>query len=274
MSHQYQQTGDQYGGRTGQYERSSGQYRHPTEQYGQPGGRRPGGRTGRTDGSQRGGQQTGGQRGGTWQFGGQYGGSRAQQPRSFEDHMTDELRIALEDFGELSHVAAWCAKECAVGAPEIGICARICQDVAEIAALNEMLIARDSMFGPEVADAFLRIGTEALAELRRFEHRSHVAETIATIDRTMNACESVLQQVDGRRMGNTTARPADQMSGQPTWQRGRQRTGQVDSQQYGGQSTGRYSGGYGMQGPSEQGQYGQGTSGYPPDERPADEQRY
>lgn len=127
--------------------------------------------------------------------------SQGQQsmPRgpSFEDHVTDELRIALEDFSELSHVAAWCATTCASGGPELGTCARICQDVAEIAALNEMLIARDSMFGPEVADTFCRIAAEALPELRRYDQHAHVSETIATLERTANSCESLLSQVSG-----------------------------------------------------------------------------
>ena len=132
--------------------------------------------------------------------------SQGQQPQgqqsmprgpSFEDHVTDELRIALEDFSELSHVAAWCATTCASGGPELGTCARICQDIAEIAALNEMLIARDSMFGPEVADTFCRIADEALPELRRDDHHAHVSETIATLERTANSCESLLRQVSG-----------------------------------------------------------------------------
>ncbi|ADB59021.1 hypothetical protein Htur_0120 [Haloterrigena turkmenica DSM 5511] len=161
---------------------------------------------------------------------GMQGGSQAT---FFEDHMTDELWIALEDFGELSHVAAWCATRCASGEPELGRCARICQDIAEIAALNELLIARDSMFGPELADAFLRVADEGLPTLRQFQGRhSHVLETVATIERTMNSCESLLRQVgeDSRgRQGSGTG------------------AGSTESR--------------GMQGMSEQGQYGQGMSG-------------
>lgn len=161
---------------------------------------------------------------------GTQGGSQAT---FFEDHMTDELWIALEDFGELSHVAAWCATRCASGGPELGRCARICQDIAEIAALNELLIARDSMFGPELADAFLRVADEGLPTLRQFQGRhSHVLETVATIERTMNSCESLLRQVGG------------------------------GSRERQGAGTGAGStGSRGTQGMSEQGQYGQGTGG-------------
>ncbi|WP_309138767.1 hypothetical protein [Haloterrigena gelatinilytica] len=165
----------------------------------------------------------------------QRGGGQTTQAPFFEDHMTDELWIALEDFSELSHVAAWCATRCASGGPELGRCARICQDLAEIAALNEMLIARDSMFGPELATAFLRVADEGLPTLRQFQDRHpHVLETVATIERTMNSCESLLRRVGGGSQG-------------------RQGTGT------GAGSTGSR----GMRGMAEQGEYGQGMSGQP-----------
>ncbi|MXV60917.1 hypothetical protein GS429_02275 [Natronorubrum sp. JWXQ-INN-674] len=180
------------------------------------------------------------------------------QPHSFEDHMTDELRIALEDFSELSHVTAWCAKECASGGPELGRCARICQDLAEIAALNEMLITRDSMFGPEVADMFMRVASEGLPELRQHQQRHpHILETVATIERTMNSCEAVLQQVGQGRQGSRMDK--------------RQSGGQMGAQQTGGQMRGQQSGNQmdgqqaanQLRGMTEQGQYGQGMSGQP-----------
>ncbi|RKD93960.1 hypothetical protein [Halopiger aswanensis] len=116
--------------------------------------------------------------------------------RSFEDHLTNELRIALEDFTELSHVAGWCAKECAGMGPQMQTCARICQDIAEIAELNEKMLARDSMFGPELAETFIRVATEGLPEIRQYsQQHSHIAETVATIERTMNSCETVLRIV-------------------------------------------------------------------------------
>lgn len=145
-------------------------------------------------------------------------GPQRASARSFRDHLSDELRIALEDFSELSHVTAWCAKECA--AMGIGTCARLCQDLAEIASLNEMLIARDSMFGPELADAFLRVAREALPELRRYQQRHpHITETIATLERTMNSCSTVLEMVGqgGRSdLGMTEQLESRQFGGQRT----------------------------------------------------------
>ncbi|WP_231378771.1 hypothetical protein [Natrinema sp. J7-1] len=136
-------------------------------------------------------------------------GQEAQGRQSFENHLTNELRIALEDFTELSHIADWCAKMCASEGPQLATCAAICRDIAELAAFNEKLIARDSMFGPEVADTFVRIAEESLPELRQFQQHSHVAETIAAIDRTMDSCLTLLETVEGgQQMGG------QQMGGQ------------------------------------------------------------
>ncbi|WP_254762459.1 hypothetical protein [Natrinema marinum] len=194
MSHQYQ------------HQPQQGQ---PTEQYGQQptqsmGGQRPvsGGQQPIPSGQQRtqgiGGQQmrpqgTAGGRG--------PGGQQMQHRQSFEGHLTNELRIALEDFTELSNVADWCATECASEGRQLATCARICHDIAELADLNESLIARDSMFGPEVADAFVRVATEGLAELQQYQQHPHIAETISVIDRTIDSCSIVLGMVDGQAAG-------------------------------------------------------------------------
>lgn len=134
--------------------------------------------------------------------------------RSFEDHFTNELRIALEDFTEVSHVAGWCAKECAGMGPQMRTCARVCQDIAEIAELNEKMIARDSMFGQELAETFIRVATEGLPEIRQYsQHHPQIAETVATIERTMNSCETVLGML-GQQGQRGTMNQQDQMGQQ------------------------------------------------------------
>ncbi|MCU4972367.1 hypothetical protein OB955_06405 [Halobacteria archaeon AArc-m2/3/4] len=129
---------------------------------------------------------------------------QTQQPAiRFDDHFTDELRLLLEDFDEVTHVTEWCATQCSAAGPELADCARICADIAELAELNEKLIARDSMFGPEVADLFVRVATDGLPELQRHQHHHpHVAETVATIERTINSCTSVLE-MGGREQGRS-----------------------------------------------------------------------
>lgn len=144
----------------------------------------------------------------------------AQAAPQFEDHLTNELRIALEDFNEVTHVAEWCAKECAYGGPQLAECTRVCEDIAEIAALNEKLIARDSMFGPDLAEAFVHVAREALPELERHQQRHpHVTETISAITRTIDSCETLLRmgerrQGDRQSEGGQRPQPTDSRSEQ------------------------------------------------------------
>lgn len=204
-----------------------------------------GGPTTRQQGGSMGGQRTGSR--------GMQGGGREQRPHSFEDHLTTELWIALEDFAELSHITAWCAKECA--AAGIGPCARICQDIAEIAELNEMLISRDSMFGPEAARMFVRVAREALPQLQRYQQQHpHILETVAAIDRTMESCRTLLEMVEGG--GGAGREMSDQLSG-----RGRTSGQQTGGQSMGGQQTsgrsmgGQQGGGGSMGGRRQSGQW-------------------
>jgi hypothetical protein len=127
-------------------------------------------------------------------------GQQRQMAPSFEDHLTNELRIALEDLNEVTHVAEWCAKECAGIGPELVNCVRVCEDIAELSEFNEKLIARDSMFGPQACDLFVQVASEGLAELEQHQQHGHVAETISTINRAIDSCTTVLQSV-GREGG-------------------------------------------------------------------------
>uniref|UniRef100_A0A7D5KMZ9 Uncharacterized protein n=2 Tax=Natrinema halophilum TaxID=1699371 RepID=A0A7D5KMZ9_9EURY len=144
------------------------------------------------------------------------GGQRIQGQQSFEDHLTNELRIALEDFTELTNIADWCAKECALEGPQLATSAQICHDISELAELNKKLIARDSMFGPEVADTFIRVATESLPELQQYQQHPHISETISAIDRTIDSCSTVLEMVGG----------GQQMGGQQPMAGGQQMGGQ------------------------------------------------
>ncbi|WP_229504742.1 hypothetical protein [Natrinema versiforme] len=216
-----------------------------TGERGTPGGQQMGGQ-GMSGGQQpMGGQQTGGQQsmGSGQQMGGQgMAGQGTQGRQSFENHLTNELRIALEDFTELSHIADWCAKMCASEGPQLATCAAICRDIAELAEFNEKLIARDSMFGPEIADTFVRIAQESLPELQQFQQHPHVAETISAIDRTIDSCTTLLemvgggQQMGGQQMSGQQPMGGQQMSGQQPMG-GQQMSGQqpMGSQQMGGQ---------------------------------------
>ncbi|WP_310907275.1 hypothetical protein [Natrinema sp. 1APR25-10V2] len=209
-------------------------------------------------GSQQGSQQMGGQQPiaggqqGTQQMGGQQpmtGGQQMQGRQSFESHLTNELRIALEDFTELSNVADWCAKECASEGRQLATCAQICHDIAELADLNESLIARDSMFGPEVAETFVRVATESLPELQQYQQHPHIAETISVIDRTIDSCSTVLGMVGGQATGGQQS-GGQQFGSQAMGSQQPMTGGQQGPQQLGGQQPGSQgtTGGRGMGG--------------------------
>ena len=214
MSNQFQQqpqqgrSMDQYGQQPAQSTGGRGMTGQGTQQMGaqQP---MAGGQQGMTGGQGMGGQQTGGQgmsgqqmsgqqMGGQGMGGQQMGGQGGQGRQSFEDHLTNELRIALEDFTELAHIADWCSKVCATEG--LSTTAQITHDIAELAELNEKLIARDSMFGPEVADTFIRVATESLPELQQYQQHPHIAETMSAINRTIDSCSTVLNMVGGGQM--------------------------------------------------------------------------
>lgn len=230
MSNQFHQQPQQ-----GQPMDRYGQQPQPTEGQGMQGTQQRGGQQmgpqGTTGGQGMGGQQMSGQGTGTQQM----GGHGMQGRQSFEDHLTNELRIALEDFTELSHIADWCSKVCATEG--LSMPAQITHDIAELAELNAKLIARDSMFGPEIADAFIRVGTESLRELQQYQQHPHITETMSAIDRTIDSCSTLLEMGGG---GQQTG--SEGMSGQQPMaggQRGQQMSGQrTGSQGMGGQQTG------------------------------------
>ncbi|SEW26458.1 hypothetical protein [Natrinema salifodinae] len=241
MSHQYQQQPRQ--------SQMDDQYGQPPQSTQGTGGQQMGAQ-GMTGGQQpmSGGQQMGGQMmepQGQGMSGQQMGTQTQPQGRmTFENHLTNELRIALEDFTELSHIADWCAKMCASEGPQLATCAAMCRDIAELAEFNEKLIARDSMFGPEIADTFIRIAEESLPELQQYQQHPHVAETISAINRTIDSCTTVLGMVGGgQAMGTQGPSGGQQMESQAM--SGRQ-TGQMSGQQMeqpGGQMGGQQMGG-------------------------------
>lgn len=176
MSQQYQPTGQQSGQTTQPYGQQAGQ--GTTQGMSQMG-------QGQTTGQQPTGQTMGQQP--TQGMGQSMGGQ-------FQATLPTEFRTALEDFAKVTQIAEWCADRCIEEGPQMAECARACEDLADLAELNEKMIARDSPFGPELAETFIRVATEGLPELRHHQQRHpHVAETVATIDRAINSCSALLE---------------------------------------------------------------------------------
>lgn len=90
---------------------------------------------------------------------------------TLDDVLTGEMRLALEDFAETAQVCEWCADQCIAEAdPMMVECIRLCRDVADLARLNLALLARDSIFGPDVAEPFATAAEACADECAQHRH--------------------------------------------------------------------------------------------------------
>jgi hypothetical protein len=150
-----------------------------------------GGQVGTQSGSQMG-TQLGSQTGTSHQT------THQQVGHQFESELTPELNEALEAFDRVVEIASWCADKCIEMGPEMVECARLCDDLSELAELNEKLIARDSINGPEVAEAYLRVAQQGIPILRQFQQSPHVQETLQAVDQSINATNKLLTSIGGQ----------------------------------------------------------------------------
>ena len=169
MSQQYQPTGRQMGQTSQPYGGSSQQFQ-PTGQ-------------GQSMGQQ--GQQSPGM---------SQGMGQQQQGSQFHATLPIEFRTAMEDFAKVTQIAEWCADKC-IEHQGMAECARACEDLADLAELNEKMIARDSVFGPQVAEAYLMVAQQALPILRQFEQSPHVSETLSAVTRSLDSIEQLLSTI-------------------------------------------------------------------------------
>lgn len=181
--------------------------------------------------------QPGGQTGTGTQMGSASTGSAHQTTHQkvghqFESELTPELNEALEAFDRVVEIASWCADKCIETGPQMAECARLCDDLAELAELNEKLISRDSINGPEVAEAFLRIAQQGLPILQKYQ-MPHVQETLQAITSAIDSTEKLLNSIGGKQqMGGQQG--FQEMAQQP--QGGQQFQQQPQSQQFQPQS--------------------------------------
>lgn len=214
MSHQHQQsTGSvghgTYGGQGGQPQSKGGSQAMGTSQRMQ----QPMGQS----------QGIGGQMG--TQTGTSHQTTHQQVGTQFESELTPELNKALEAFDRVVEIASWCADKCIEMGPEMAECARLCEDLSELAELNEKLIARDSINGPEIAEAYLRVAQQGIPILQQFQQSPHVQETLQAVDQSINSTNKLLTSIGGQRQQGfqeMAQQSQGQMTQQPQGQTGQQ----------------------------------------------------
>lgn len=118
-----------------------------------------------------------------------------QQGGQFHATLPPEFRNALEDFAKVTQIAEWCADRCIEHGQQMADCARACEDLADLAELNEKLIARDSIFGPQVAEAYMQVAQQALPTLQQFEQSPHVSETLSAVTRSLDSINQLFSSI-------------------------------------------------------------------------------
>jgi len=124
------------------------------------------------------------------QSSGQQSGQIQQGRLDFEDTLTNEMRVALHDIVQAATICNWCADAC-LGKMEMEECARVCQDVADLAALSVEFISRDSIFGVDVAESFAYAAEECEQICAQYPH-DHCQECASTLRRATDSTWTML----------------------------------------------------------------------------------
>jgi len=200
-----------------------------------------------------------------------------QTGQELDEDLTSELRVALNDFEEVSRTTRWCIDKLVDEGPQMADCIRVCQDLGELADLNVGMITRDSIYGLEAALLFAAVAEDGLEVIER--HRiAHCQETVDAVRRALDSTwqlieafgepqlmhqleEQLHQSAEQRQQQSPQEMPpaVEQAQGIPP-ERGSQPTG---SEMQGGQQTGQ---------PTQRG--GQTRGGQMQSEQPRGRQQY
>jgi len=113
-----------------------------------------------------------------------------------EEAISNEMRVVLHDFVQALNVCEWCAERCIDAGPQMAECVRLCRDVADIASLNVQLLARDSVFGPELAEVFARAAEACAQECAKHPER-HCQECAEVLPRAARSTREMLSAIGG-----------------------------------------------------------------------------
>ncbi len=147
-------------------------------------------------GQQRMGQQT---QPGQQQGMGEMRGEVGEKPK-FEDHLTSDVVLVLDDFQKLETTAEWCSDQCVERGPELGTSARICRDVADIAHLGVQLMSRNPYRRIDVGEVMLNVFLDAREELGT-EQFPPVKDTVSVLDRAIESLSKAIETVQTQGLG-------------------------------------------------------------------------
>ena len=114
--------------------------------------------------------------------------------RQLEQALSPELQQALQQFVEAAKVCEWCADRCADEGRMMAECLRLCRDVASIASLNARFVARDSSFGPELAQTFISAARACAMECAQHEHQ-HCQDCARVLGQAIETTQRMLQSL-------------------------------------------------------------------------------
>lgn len=111
-----------------------------------------------------------------------------------ENALTGDMRLTLHDFVQTAIACEWCATQCIGKGEQMAECIRLCRDVADLALLNVQFIARDSTFGPDIAETFAFAAEECAVECSQYPHR-HCQECASTLMRAVDSTWEMLENL-------------------------------------------------------------------------------
>lgn len=123
------------------------------------------------------------------------GQAKSLYPEQFADHLEPELRAALDDCIDVSHVVAWAGDRCVETGPEQATCAHLCNETATLGAVAAEFVARDARTVPAVLGAYLETAEIALDELDAFED-PHTEEAAMVVERSIESVRDALETME------------------------------------------------------------------------------
>jgi hypothetical protein len=117
-----------------------------------------------------------------------------QMEASLEQAVPQEMLQALQQFNQAAKVCEWCADRCTGEGQEMAECLRLCRDVADVASLNARFIARDSSFGPDLAQLFISVAEECARECSQHSH-GHCQDCARVLRQASQSTQRLLQSL-------------------------------------------------------------------------------